>query len=54
MRRFIYEDTEHDVKLTLDMSEEMFTLVKNSGKPRHEALKSLIDYTFEKGYTEND
>ena len=50
MRRFIYEDNEHDVKLTLDMSEEVFTLMKKSKKKdKFEALKSLILYTFEKG-----
>ena len=50
MRRFVYEDEEHDVKLTLDMSEEMFTLVKNSDKTKFDALRALIIYTFEKGY----
>lgn len=53
MRRFVFEDGEHDVKLTLDISEEMFTLVKKSGQNRAEALKKLILYTFEKG-NDND
>lgn len=49
MRRFVFEDKEHDVKLTLDMSEEMLTLIKKSGQKRTDALKKLILYTFEKG-----
>lgn len=49
MRRFVFEDKEHDVKLTLDMSEEMLALIKKSGQKRTDALKKLILYTFEKG-----
>lgn len=54
MRRFVFEDTEHDVKLTLDIPEEMFTVMKKSGLKKFDALKKLVIYTFEKGIDDDN
>ena len=49
MRRKVFEDLEHDVKVTVDLPE---LLHEQLHKDTTEAFKKLVLYTIEKGQTQ--
>lgn len=49
MRRFIYEDNEHEVRVLVDIPEELFTQVKSHSKRKlDDAIKDIARYTIDK------
>lgn len=51
MRRKVFEDTEHDVKVIVDLPEHLHEKL-HKAKDIAEAFKKLVIYTIEKGQTQ--
>lgn len=51
MRRKVFEDIEHDVKVTVDMPELLHAQIQEA-KDTTEAFKKLILFTIDKGQTQ--
>jgi len=51
MRRKVFEDLEHDVKVTVDLPELLHEQL-HKAKDTTEAFKKLVLYTIEKGQTQ--
>lgn len=47
MRRFVYEDKDNDVKVTVDMPEELHTRLHELDENRKEAIKKLANFTID-------
>lgn len=47
MRRFVFEDLEHDVKVTVDMPELLHAQLQQA-KDKLEAIRKLILFTIDK------
>ncbi len=48
MRRFVFEDEQYEVKVTVDMPEEMHQQLRSTKHNVKEALKKLINFTIDK------
>ena len=48
MRRFVFEDKQYEVKVTVDISEDMFHGLRHAKKDFQEALRKLVMFTIEK------
>jgi len=49
MRRFVFEDKKHEVKVTIDLPEELHTQIKRNKAPMEEAILKLVNFTIENG-----
>ena len=48
MRRFVYKDEEHDVKVLVDIPEELFIQIRQKKQKLEEAIKNIARYTIDK------
>lgn len=48
MRRFVFEDLEHEVKVTIDLPEELHAQIKRTKQTMKEAILKLVNFTIEK------
>lgn len=48
MRRFVFEDKQYEVKVTVDMPEQMHQQLRSTKNNVKEALKKLINFTIDK------
>lgn len=48
MRRFVFKDEEYDVKVTVDIPEEMYHGIRHAKRDFQKALKKLVIFTIEK------
>lgn len=54
MRRFVFEDVAHEVKVTIDMPENIHARLHELGDDRKEAIKKLVGYTIDSIKEEED
>ena len=47
MRRFVYKDEEHDVKVTVDIPEELFIQVKHGKQKLGDAIRRIAQHTLD-------
>ena len=48
MRRFVFEDLEHEVKVTVDLPEELHATIKRTTQSTKEAIRKLVNFTIDK------
>jgi len=48
MRRFVFNDEKYEVKVTVDISENMFQSIQQTKKDLQETLRKLVMFTIEK------
>lgn len=48
MRRFVFEDKEHDVKVTVDIPEKMHEQIRNAKQKVRDTIKRLAVFTMDK------
>jgi hypothetical protein len=48
MRRFVFEDEQYEVKVTVDMPEQMHQQLRSTKQNVKEALRKLINFTIDK------
>ena len=48
MRRFVFEDLEHEVKITVDLPEELHAQIRQTKQTMKEAIRKLVNFTMDK------
>lgn len=48
MRRFVFEDKQYEVKVTVDMPEQMHQQLRSTKENVKEAIKKLINFTIDR------
>jgi hypothetical protein len=48
VRRFVFEDLEHEVKVTVDLPEELHAIIKRTTQSTKEAIRKLVNFTIDK------
>jgi len=48
MRRFVFEDLEHEVKVTVDIPEGLFEQIKRTKQTMKEGIMKLVNFTISK------
>ena len=54
MRRFVFEDAQYEVKVTVDMPEQMHQQLRSTKLNVKEALKKLINFTIDREEAEDE